>query len=159
MPLKINAGVGRKLGLPAYSSVSASCHIEFEADHDLLNDPESLQQRVKAAYAACRDAVATELARQQQADNTAPANNHVIGNGNGHQNSNGNGHAPARRSGGRRATASQARALHAIADRQHLDLAAELRRRFGVESPEDLSITEASQTIDELKATTNGNGR
>jgi hypothetical protein len=75
--------------------------------------------------------------------------------------SNGNGYAASRRSGGRRATASQARALRSIAERLDIDLAAEFHKRFGVDEPEDLSIIEASQTIDELKPSTNGtsNGR
>ena len=49
----------------------------------------------------------------------------------------------------------------AIADRQGLDLAAQLQNRFGVQEPEELSITEASGLIDELKSSANGhsNGR
>ena len=102
-------------------------------------------------------AVQDELAREQQAG-AAATNGH---NGNGSNGHNGNGHAAPRRSGGRRATASQARALRSIADRQGIDLAAELQNRFGVSEPEELSIVEASQTIDALKGSTNGssNGR
>ena len=98
-------------------------------------------------------AVGDELARQQQAEGTASSNGHTAG-----ANGKGNGHAAQRRSTGRRATASQARALRSIADRLGLDLAAELQNRFGVDDPAELSITEASQTIDELKGITNGVG-
>jgi len=103
MAMKITAGVGRKLGLPEYSSVSASCHVEFEADQNLLNDPSAFHQRVKAAFTTCRDAVAEELARQQPgargSDTNEPAANgpssppptSATGNGDGHRNG-GNGH-------------------------------------------------------------------
>jgi hypothetical protein len=43
--------------------------------------------------------------------------------------------------------------------RQRLDLTAELRERFNRKRPEDLSLTEASQLIDEFKAATNGGSR
>jgi hypothetical protein len=87
------------------------------------------------------------------------------GNGEGHRGANGrassnsqpngNGH---RRAGGRRATVSQVRAIHAIAGRQGLDLAADLHERYGIDRPEDLAISEASQLIDALKAQANGVG-
>jgi len=82
---------------------------------------------------------------EELAGNNTPAN--------GSQPSNGQ-----RRSNARRATASQARALIAIADRQKLNLNSMLSGRYGVQQPEELSITEASALIDELKATSNGNG-
>ena len=49
-------------------------------------------------------------------------------------------------------------AVRAIADRRQIDLARELNSRFGVSQPDSLSITEASQCIDELKALGNGQG-
>ena len=50
------------------------------------------------------------------------------------------------------------RAIHAIASRQGLDLAAALQERYGIDRPEDLAITEASEMIDSLKAQANGAG-
>jgi hypothetical protein len=159
--MKIHVGLSKKVGLPDFGSLGASCNVEFEASYDALGDLDAFHQKVQRAYAACRQAVENELASESQA-NGAPANCRAPSNGNGHHNGNGSGRPAPRRSGGRKATASQARALRAIADRQGLDLAAELRNRYGVERPEDLSITEASETIDSLKATANGhngNGR
>ena len=160
MPMSINVGVSRKVADNNYGSRGASVNLEVELDSTLIQEPERLQERIRQVFRLAQQSVDEELARQNAAnghDNgqTAAAN----GNGNGRQSGNGNGRTVQRRSNSRRATASQARALHAIADRQGLDLAAELQNRFGVASPEELSITEASQTIDELKSAANGKGR
>ena len=44
------------------------------------------------------------------------------------------------------------RAIHAIANHQGLDLPALLRERFGLYRADELSLTDASRLIDELKA-------
>ena len=70
MPLKLNVGISKKIGQPAYGSLGASCNIEVELDQSLVFDNvEAFQERVMHAYAACRQAVAEELARQQAATN------------------------------------------------------------------------------------------
>jgi hypothetical protein len=164
MPLKTNVGVSRKIADNNYGSRGASVNLEVELDSSLIQEPERLQERIRQVFRMAQQSVDEELSRQNTAnshDNSHPAaNGHGNGhhNGNGRNNGNGNGHAAPRRSNGRRATTSQARALRAIADRQGLDLAAELQHRFGVNDPEELSITEASQLIDELKSATNGHG-
>ena len=46
MPLKLTAGVSKKLGLPGYSSVGAICHVELELDSRLIQqDPEAFRAR------------------------------------------------------------------------------------------------------------------
>jgi hypothetical protein len=50
------------------------------------------------------------------------------------------------------ATASQVRAIIAIARKQDADLEGVLRADFGVDQPEDLSLSQASKLIDRLKA-------
>ena len=64
---------------------------------------------------------------------------------------NGNGQANGQRSM-RKATASQVRAIHAIAERLDLDLVRWLHEKFGQRAVAELSISEASTAIDELKA-------
>jgi hypothetical protein len=66
MPLKLSVTISKKLGLPAYSSLGASCSVEVELDQSLIFTSVPLfHERVEQVYAVCRDAVGRELARQQ----------------------------------------------------------------------------------------------
>ena len=77
MPLKLSVGLSRKMGLPNYGSLGASCALELELDQALLEyDPETFSDYVRQAYSACQDSVSEELARQQRierAPQDAPA--------------------------------------------------------------------------------------
>jgi hypothetical protein len=98
--------------------------------------------------------VQEELARQEAGDTHAAASN-----GHSHANgyvANGNGHTR-RGDHPRPATASQVRAIEAIAKRQRLDLPLYLENRFRVHAAGELTLAEASALIDELKGT--GNSR
>jgi hypothetical protein len=79
--MTINVGLSKKIGLPDYGSLGATCNISIEADHNLLErDLDGFHQRVKNAFAACRQAVQDELARNQRSETAAS------GQGNGHAN-------------------------------------------------------------------------
>ena len=78
MPLKVNVGLSKEIGLPDLGSLGASCSIEVQLDQELLfQDLDGLHDNITHTFAACRQAVETELYREQS--------------GNGQQNGNGNG--------------------------------------------------------------------
>ena len=159
MPMKVSIGLSKKVGLPDYGSLGASCHVEVELDGALLQtDVEKFQQHVRRAYQACAQAVNEELTRSNghhpTNNNDSPPANGQSTNGNGHTTSNGNGHPTTNGKGNgqpRAATTSQTRAIYAIARNQRLDIG-QLMERYGVKKPEDLDIKTASQVIDKLKS-------
>jgi len=166
--LKLHAGISKKVGLPGYSSASASCHIEAELDSSLLQDREGFQIVVQRAYQSCEQAVQDEIARltDDSQHDFQPAQQEVIEvrtgptiTGaritNGSTNTNTNTTTPARFSNPpspRSATVSQVRAIRAICARRRLDLVNLLRERYGLGTADELGIRQASELIDELKS-------
>lgn len=170
MALKLSIGFQKKVGLPDYGSAGANCQVEFEIDPTVLqNNLDGFHEKARHAFIACQQAVNDQLARQ--------VNNGVTnGDGNGHappgnypsghasspthgSNGNGNGHGrPTNGASPRPATQSQSRAIRAIASKQRLDLQQLLEARFGVARPENLSLSDASSLIDELKNPGDNNG-
>ena len=157
MTLKLNVGYSKKIGQPDYGSLGASCSIEVELDQYLVfHDLDGLHAKIKQVFVAARQAVQDELHRNESGQ---PATSPQNGKSGQHAVS-GNGQANAqRRSSGLKATASQVRAINSIADRLQLDLAKWLHEKFGMDVPAELSISDASHAIDDLKAlpaSTNG---
>jgi len=147
MPLTLTVSQSKKIGEPNFGSKGASVTLQIEVDSSLASNPSQLQQQIRELFQQSRAAVEQELfgrdaAPAEPRNGSPPAN----GNGNGH------------RSNGRRATQSQVRAIHAIANRQKTNLVPLLSQRFQVGRPEDLSISEASNLIDSLKSEPVGNG-
>ena len=153
--LKLNIGFTKKVGEANYGSRGASVNLELELDSSLVGDADRLKERIRQLFGLAKTSVDEELAAAagQPATNSnnaasaqSPGNGHV-GKSNGRL-----------RDGTRAATASQVRALNAIADRRKLDLNALLAERFQIDDPAGLTITEASNLIDELKGESAGNG-
>jgi hypothetical protein len=143
MPLRLNCGLSKKIGQPDFGSLGASVNFEVELEHSLIRQPDELKQKIQFLFGLAKNAVEQELSSHDRQE----ANGHGA-NGNGTQ----------RPAHVRAATSSQVRAIHAIADRNRIDLPVQLRETFGVEQPADLSISEASTLIDTLKSQTNGAG-
>jgi hypothetical protein len=152
MPLRLNVGVSRKLGLPEYSSAGASCNLELELPEGLLQtDLEEFQHRVRDAYVAAHQAVNDELARLQAQAGVAPG---LTDRGAGRAGRDDD-HLARRPGAGRAgpsrpATPSQVKAILSIARKQRADLDG-LLGELGVTRPEDLSLADASRLIDQLK--------
>ncbi|MFO0905698.1 MAG: hypothetical protein U0939_22010 [Pirellulales bacterium] len=170
MPLKLNVGLSKKVGLPDYGSLGASCHVEVELEASLVfQDLTGFHERVRQAFAACNQALHEELTRQQQGE-AARCRTRLSGGGHTYAPANDapvalvdgaacESHAspaasqPAALTGRslpRRATDSQVRALRTIAERRQFELATWLRERHGVAEPSDLTLSQASHCLDEL---------
>jgi hypothetical protein len=161
--MKINVGLSKKVGLPDYGSLGATCNFEFEADQSLLQDDESLRRNVRNAYAACSQAVSDELARQQghangngaaSSQRATPTNQaSVQSNGNG-SNGNGNGNGSNGKTG-RSPSEKQMTFLRQLAGRipglgvRKLDAVSQ--KMFG-KPIAALSVLQISSMIDTLKA-------
>ena len=175
--LKLHAGVSKKVGLPGFSSASASCTIEAELDSSLLQDREGFQVVVQRAYQSCEQAVQDQIARLTSDEHhdtaqpqeivevrTSPAIRGVTVTANGAETRATNRAVFRDAPSPRPATASQVKAIRAIAARRKIDLVGMLRERFGLTTADELGIRQASNLIDELKGDegtspgTNGNG-
>jgi hypothetical protein len=167
--LKLHAGVSKKVGLPGFSSASASCTIEAELDSSLLNDAAGFQIVVQRAYASCEQAVQEQIARltSDGSDNACPTHASLsevveVRTGpaiqgarirtNSADLSVTNRAAFRDAPSPRPATASQVKAIRAIAARRKIDLVGLLRERFGLTTADELGIRQASSLIDELKS-------
>ena len=166
--LKLHAGVSKKVGLPGFSSASASCTIEAELDGSLLQDREGFQVVVQRAYQSCEKAVQDQIARLTSDDQTCVQPQEVIEVRTSPAISGASVNrlsAPqfTNQPSPRPATASQVKAIRAIAARRKIDLVGLLREKFGLTTADELGIRQASNLIDELKSDegtsnpTNGN--
>jgi len=149
---KLHAGVSKKVGLPGFSSASASCTIEAELDSSLLQDHEGFQVVVQRAYQSCEKAVQDQITRltldgpdesSQPPEivevRTAPTITGASVN-----------RIPAAQFSNqpspRPATASQMKAIWAIAARRRIDLVGLLRERLGLTTADELGIRQASES-------------
>jgi hypothetical protein len=139
MPLSINVGLSRKASKD-YQSTGVSINVTAELDQALLAKPDALQKQIGDLYAQAESALTRQSDSMTQ---PAPHNGHSD-----RRTDRGN-HKPTSRNGDAM-TASQRRAILAIADRNHIDLDHECRDIIGAQF-DDLSIRQASELIDHLK--------
>ena len=160
MPLRLNIGLSKKIGLPDYGSLGASVNLELELDSGAIGDPDRLHQQIRHLFGLAEKSVEEKLSGRQpnsQAGHGQGRDTQHNGSGNGHSrfspgSGNGqNGQTSRRASHGRAATASQVRAIQAITSRQGVDLGQLLSNRYRIQNPEDLTLADASALIDELK--------
>jgi len=72
MPLKLTVALSKKLGLPDYGSIGATCGVEVELPSSIVfDDLEGFHRNVRNAFVACSQAVGDELARQRQSEGNA----------------------------------------------------------------------------------------
>jgi hypothetical protein len=160
MPLKLNVGISKKIGLPDYGSLGTTCNVEVEVDGRLIfDDLDGFHQKVRQAYVACAQAVNDELARHlgsgaqtmnhtpatASPDGSGPATSGAATNGNGHRNGTNGGGASQKQLNYANQLAGQinglgARRLEALANKM-----------FG-KPIAGLSSLDASGLIDTLKA-------
>ena len=145
--LKLSVSTSKKIGLPDYGSLGASCGVELELDPRLLDrDLAAFHDRVRQAYVACAEAVNDELGRQQHGQSHRPSGGDPRGNGNtrnGHGNGNGQ-QASDKQLGYVRQLAGQVEGLGL----RRLD---ELCERMFHKTLGDLNSMDASGLIDTLK--------
>jgi hypothetical protein len=157
MPLKLNVGLSKKLGLPDYGSLGASCYVEIELDQTLIvSDLDGFHERVRRTFTACRQAVDDELSRYRSAGAEGPGATLQSSpaaardtNGTGNQR-NGNGHSASdKQVGFARQLATD---IDGLGPRK-LDALA--KKMFG-KAVGALSVIEASGLIDTLKSIKTG---
>ncbi|WP_404308201.1 hypothetical protein [Neorhodopirellula lusitana] len=147
MTTKLSVGVTRKVGRPNFGSACATCQLEIEIDHTLMNDhADPFTERIRRTFDLCRQEVDRELL--QHADGPSSRREAINGNV---RTRNGTSQPQPQASRVRPATDAQIRAIHAIASKANVRLASELDAEFGVASPQNLTLRQASDLIEKLK--------
>lgn len=144
--IRISSSYSKKV--PAdqeYSSQQFHAGLEVELPDSLAGDRDGLKKHLAAMFESLKEAVEEQLraagngktpADVEPSPRPIDAATGAEGNGQG---------AP------RLATAAQAKAIRAIGRQLGQDVNALVRRQFGVERPERLSLAQASALIDQLK--------
>ena len=151
MPIKLNVGLAQKIGEANYGSRGASIDLEIELDSTLVLEPDKLRDRIRQLFALVRTSLAEELKGGSQQNAPAlpsvnPPTAAVTPTPNGNGKSNG------RANGMRLATPPQITKIRSLIEAQKLDLDTVLRERYHVQRPEELTVRQASDLIDSLKA-------
>jgi hypothetical protein len=140
MPLIVNVGLSRKASKD-FQSTGVSINVTAELDQALLAKPAELQRQIGDLYQQAQEA----LNRQSS---SSPITQEKISSDRActRKESDNTGHRP----NGNAITASQKRAISAIAARLGVDPRAEARQILGADL-ESLTVRQASELIDHLK--------
>jgi hypothetical protein len=155
MAVRLTVGLQKKIGLPDYGSLGASCSVEIEIDRSVF-ESNGFQDRVNLAFNQCRAAVDQQLATAKGPPQiidvqASPAVQTQAATKSATQPSASVSNSDAKQSKPAPATQSQLRAIFGIARRYGLDPQQLVNERFNVQAADQLSIRQASQLIDELK--------
>lgn len=150
MPIKLNVGLAQKIGESNYGSRGASVNLELELDSSLALEPDKLRDRIRQMFAMVRASVSEELNGSTQKklpaiDSTKPPTPVAAAK-------HSNGTNGSRANGTRSATPPQIKKLQSLVQDKKLDLDTILRERCRVQRPEELTVRQASDLIDLLKA-------
>jgi hypothetical protein len=160
MPVKLNVGLSKKVTDGNYGSRGASVNLELELENAVVGEPAKLQEKIRQLFAHVRASLHEELNCNSpitsNASNNGQPKSPPHSNGQPKPSASTNGNGQSHNGSPREATQSQVKAIFAIAKKQGIEIGAFLQSRFRVASPAALSLREASQVIDELKA--NGDG-
>lgn len=150
--MRLIIGLSKKIGLPGFGSVGATCQLE-SAEFNAELGSDDFERRAKRAFDACRKAVEEEIARHGGKSLRTSEASHPS------EASSSNGESFLRErsmnarppgSGGRPATLKQLNALKAMATKRRLSRG-ELNDVLGGKPFDALTIAEASIAIDRLQ--------
>ena len=161
--IKLSANVSKKVPVPdvEYSSQNFSAGMEVEVGSDTSKS--ELKEKFRSLYQLLADSIQEQIREagievpERQGQRTRQpqmAGARAGGNGGNGHGGNGKSHGGNGSGNGRKATQAQVRAIYAIArDRGYDDgeLREMLATRFGAHHPTDLSLSDASSAIDNLK--------
>lgn len=154
MAVRLTVGLQKKIGLPDYGSLGASCSVEIEIDRSVF-ESNGFQDRVNVAFNQCRRAVDEQLATAKNAPPVIDVESTQVVKAQPppqepiqREPQGGNAAARAKPSP---ATQSQLRAIFGIARRLNLDPQQIVVEQFNLHTVDQLSIRQASQLIDQLK--------
>jgi hypothetical protein len=146
----LNVGVTQTVADGQAGSRGASINLQVELDSSLASDSDRLKERIRQLFILVRQSVTEELAAGrspvEQPEQPAPPSPPL----------NGRNPNDGRKSRGLRpATPAQVKTLLGIARRRRVNLRDLIHERCGVERPEDLSVDQASETIEALTSSSN----
>ena len=160
--IKLSANVSKKVPIEGlqYSSQNFSAGMEVEVSGD--HGEEGIRDKFRKLYGLLEDAIDEQI--RVQSEGNRPENSRedsarskIARRGIGRLKNDGNGNSSGggTNGNGRHATEAQVKAIYAISKDRGIetgDLKNYLLQDYGVRNPKDLSISDASSVIDELKA-------